>query len=162
MIESLPERPTAGTPVIRRLTPADAPAIVAIENETFTLPWHPNVFLTMLAKREALCLGYLLEGRLIGYLIADMFVDVWHIMNLAVGAGRRRRHVASDLLARYFEITERESHRGHTLEVRVSNASAIELYRSYGFVATGVRRGYYSDNREDALIMWKESDGDSA
>ena len=44
----------------------------------------------------------------------------------------------------------------------MSNASAIELYRSYGFVATGVRRGYYSDNREDALIMWKESDGDSA
>ena len=162
MIESLPERPTAGTPVIRRLTPADAPAIVAIENETFTLPWHPNVFLTMLAKREALCLGYLLEGRLIGYLIADMFVDVWHIMNLAVGAPRRRRHVASDLLEHYFEFTEREPHRGHTLEVRVSNEPAIELYRSYGFVATGVRRGYYSDNREDALIMWKERDGDSA
>ena len=103
-----------------------------------------------------------IDGRLIGYLIADMFVDVWHIMNLAVGAPRRRRHVASDLLEHYFEFTEREPHRGHTLEVRVSNEPAIELYRSYGFVATGVRRGYYSDNREDALIMWKERDGDSA
>jgi ribosomal-protein-alanine N-acetyltransferase len=162
MIESLPERPNAGSTVIRRLTPADVPAIVAIENDTFTLPWHPNVFLTLLTKREALCLGCLADGRLIGYLIADMFVDVWHIMNLAVSAGRRRRHIASDLLAAYFEMTEREAHRGHTLEVRVSNEPAIELYRSYGFVATGVRRGYYSDNREDALIMWKEWEGDSA
>ena len=162
MIESLPERPNGGSTVIRRLTPADVPAIVAIENDTFTLPWHPNVFLTLLTKREALCLGCVADGRLIGYLIADMFVDVWHIMNLAVGAARRRHHIASDLLERYFEITESEPHRGHTLEVRVSNEPAIELYRSYGFVATGVRRGYYSDNREDALIMWKERDGDSA
>jgi ribosomal-protein-alanine N-acetyltransferase len=116
----------------------------------------------MLVKPEALCLGCLAGGRLVGYLIADMFVDVWHIMNLAVSASQRRNHIASDLLEHYFEITDDDPHRGHTLEVRVSNEPAIELYRSYGFVATGVRRGYYSDNREDALIMWKERDGDSA
>jgi ribosomal-protein-alanine N-acetyltransferase len=162
MIESLPERPTEGTIVIRRLLTADLPAIVAIENATFTLPWHPNVFRALLTKREALCLGYVADGRLVGYLIADTFVDVWHIMNLAVDTPHRRRHVASDLLESYFEVTESEPHRGHTLEVRVSNEPAIELYRSYGFVATGVRRGYYSDNREDALIMWKEWEGDSA
>ena len=162
MIDSLPERSTADSTVIRRLLPADLAAIVAIENDTFSLPWHPNVFMSMLAKPESLCLGCLADGRLIGYLIADMFVDVWHIMNLAVGAARRRHHIASDLLERYFEITESEPHRGHTLEVRVSNEPAIELYRSYGFVATGVRRGYYSDNREDALIMWKEWEGESA
>jgi ribosomal-protein-alanine N-acetyltransferase len=162
MIESLPDRTTEGPTFIRRLTPGDVPVIVAIENDTFTLPWHANVFMTLLTKREAICLGYVADSRLIGYLIADMFVDVWHIMNLAVGASRRRRHVASDLLEHYFEITESEPHRGHTLEVRVSNEPAIELYRSYGFVATGARRGYYSDNREDALIMWKEWGGDSA
>jgi ribosomal-protein-alanine N-acetyltransferase len=162
MIDSLPDRPTAGATVIRRLLPADLAAIVAIENDTFTLPWHPNVFAQMLVKPEALCLGCLADGRLAGYLIADMFVDVWHIMNLAVSASRRRHHIASDLLEYYFEITEDEPHRGHTLEVRVSNEPAVELYRSYGFVATGVRRGYYSDNREDALIMWKEWDGESA
>ena len=162
MIDSLPERPLAGSTVIRRLLPADLAAIVAIENDTFSLPWHPNVFMSMLAKPESLCLGCLAGGRLVGYLIADMFVDVWHIMNLAVSAACRRRHAGSDLLEAYFEITELDGHRGHTLEVRVSNESAIELYRSFGFVATGVRRGYYSDNREDALIMWKEWEGDSA
>jgi ribosomal-protein-alanine N-acetyltransferase len=147
---------------IRELVPADLPTIVAMEQATFTLPWQPNVFMTLLTKREALCLGYILEGRLIAYLIADMFVDVWHIMNLAVHPACRRRHIASDLLEEYFEITESEPHRGHTLEVRVSNEPAIELYRSYGFIATGVRKGYYSDNREDALIMWKEWEGDTA
>ena len=147
---------------IRELTPADLPAIVAIEQATFTLPWQANVFMTLLTKHEALCLGYVLEGRLIAYLVADMFVDVWHIMNLAVHPSYRRRHVASDLLEEYFEITEGEAHRGNTLEVRVSNEPAIELYRSYGFIATGVRKGYYSDNREDALIMWKEWEGDTA
>ncbi|HUK76545.1 MAG TPA: ribosomal protein S18-alanine N-acetyltransferase [Thermoleophilia bacterium] len=162
MIESLPERPIGGSTVIRRLVPADLDVIVAIERETFSLPWHRNVFASMLIKPEALCLGYVVDGRLIGYLIADMFVDVWHIMNLAVSPARRRRHIASDLLEHYFEITETDPHRGHTLEVRVSNEPAIQLYRSYGFVATGVRRGYYSDNREDALIMWKEWEGDSA
>ena len=147
---------------IRELTRADLPAIVAIEQETFSLPWHANVFLTLLTKREALCLGYFESGRLAGYLIADMFVDVWHIMNIAVRPALRRRHIASDLLEEYFSVTEGRPHRGHTLEVRVSNEPAIELYRSYGFVATGVRKGYYNDNREDALIMWKEWEGDTA
>ena len=162
MIESLPERPIGGSTVIRRLVPGDVEAVVAIEQATFSLPWHRNVFMSMLVKPEALCLGYVVDGRLTGYLIADMFVDVWHVMNLAVSAASRRRHVASDLLERYFEFTESAPHRGHTLEVRVSNEPAIQLYRSYGFVATGVRRGYYSDNREDALIMWREWEGDSA
>jgi ribosomal-protein-alanine N-acetyltransferase len=87
---------------------------------------------------------------------------VWHLMNLCVDQPYRRQHVASRLLEAYFAITERRGHRGHTLEVRVSNAPGIELYRSFGFVATGVRPGYYSDDREDAVIMWKDYEGDSA
>jgi len=153
---------TDGRPVIRELNRADLSTIMEIEQQAFTMPWHANVFLSLLTKQESLCLGCLENGRLCGYLIADMFVDVWHIMNIAVRPALRRRHIASDLLERYFEITEREPHRGHTLEVRISNEPAIELYRSYGFVATGVRKGYYNDNREDALIMWKEWEGDSA
>ena len=55
-----------------------------------------------------------------------------------------------------FELTAADDRRGYTLEVRVSNAAAIRLYERHGFVARGVRRGYYTDNREDALIMWKD------
>jgi ribosomal-protein-alanine N-acetyltransferase len=60
------------------------------------------------------------------------------------------------MLERLFEDTATDERRGYTLEVRVSNEGAIKLYERLGFVARGVRRGYYTDNREDALIMWKD------
>jgi ribosomal-protein-alanine N-acetyltransferase len=60
------------------------------------------------------------------------------------------------LLRRLFDLTSGRSRRGYTLEVRVSNTGAIKLYESLGFHSRGVRRGYYTDNREDALIMWKD------
>ena len=60
------------------------------------------------------------------------------------------------LLERLFELTADDARRGYTLEVRVSNATAIGLYERLGFEARGIRRGYYTDNREDALIMWKD------
>jgi ribosomal-protein-alanine N-acetyltransferase len=64
--------------------------------------------------------------------------------------------VARQLLDRLFEVTASDERRGYTLEVRVSNEGAIKLYEAMGFVARGVRRGYYTDNREDALIMWRD------
>jgi len=69
---------------------------------------------------------------------------------------RRRRGIATTMLEELFRLTERDPRRGYTLEVRVSNAAAIALYERLGFHATGVRRAYYTDNREDALIMWKD------
>ena len=63
---------------------------------------------------------------------------------------------AHALLERLFEVTSSDERRGYTLEVRVSNEGAIKLYERLGFVARGVRRGYYTDNREDALIMWRD------
>ncbi|HSS53216.1 MAG TPA: GNAT family N-acetyltransferase, partial [Gaiellales bacterium] len=84
------------------------------------------------------------------------YVDAWHVMNVAVDAPWRGRGVARQMLERLFELTGEDIDRGYTLEVRVSNDSAIGLYRDLGFVETGVRRGYYTDNREDALIMWRD------
>jgi ribosomal-protein-alanine N-acetyltransferase len=140
----------------------DLETIAAIERRTFTLPWSLAVFSAQLSRGGGIAMVCEVDGQTIGYLIADMFVDVWHLMNLAVDEPWRRRHIAADLLEAYFEITERRPHRGHTLEVRASNTAAIELYRSYGFIATGVRPGYYSDDHEDAVIMWKDWEGESA
>jgi ribosomal-protein-alanine N-acetyltransferase len=78
------------------------------------------------------------------------------VMNVAVAPDRQRRGIASALLGRLFELTADDDRRGYTLEVRVSNAGAIALYERLGFEQRGVRRGYYTDNREDALIMWRD------
>ena len=83
-------------------------------------------------------------------------------MNVAVADSYRRRGIASALLERLFEVTESDPRRGYTLEVRVSNTGAIRLYEQLGFEARGIRRGYYTDNREDALIMWREPDAHRA
>ena len=125
-------------------------------------PWCIALFTQELERPLAMSLVCEEKPSIVGYLIADMFVDVWHLMNVSVDEDYRRRHIAADLLEAYFDSTERRPHRGHTLEVRVSNESAIELYRSFGFVATGVRPRYYDDNGEDAVIMWKDWEGVSA
>jgi ribosomal-protein-alanine N-acetyltransferase len=77
-------------------------------------------------------------------------------MNVAVATEFRRRGIATTLLQRVFEVTANDPQRGYTLEVRVSNVEAIRLYERLGFEPRGIRRGYYTDNREDALIMWRE------
>src|SRR5205085_6459157 len=91
--------------------------------------------------------------ELLGYLIISRYVDAWHVMNVAVAPEHRRRRIATMLLERLFELTTDEHRRGYTLKVRVSNDVAIRLYERAGFKPRGIRRGYYTDNREDALIM---------
>ena len=78
-------------------------------------------------------------------------------MNVAVDPERQRRGIATRLIERLFELTRDDERRGYTLEVRVSNDAAITLYESLGFEPRGIRRGYYTDNREDALIMWRDA-----
>ena len=153
---------TASKVDIRRLELRDLNAIERIERDSYPTPWSRSMFAGELAKPSSLSLGAFdpETGDLLGYLIISRYVDAWHVMNLAVAPGYRRRRIASSLLDRLFELTSGEDRRGYTLEVRVSNDVAIRLYEQAGFRARGIRRGYYTDNREDALIMWRES-GDS-
>ena len=160
-LEAVPDVPR-GERVVRAMQFTDIEVVSAIERRTFTLPWSTAIFSAQLARESGIALVCEIGGRIAAYLIADMFVDVWHLMNVAVDEPYRRLHLASELIEAYFAITELHGHRGHTLEVRVSNKSAIQHYRSFGFVATGVRPGYYSDDREDALIMWKDWEGETA
>jgi ribosomal-protein-alanine N-acetyltransferase len=161
-VERLPLRPRPEERVIRPMQFTDIEAVTEIEKRTFSMPWSMAIFSGQLARETGLCFVCEIDRRVVAYLLADMFVDVWHIMNLAVDEPFRRRHIAADLLEAYFAVTERRGHRGHTLEVRASNIAAIELYRSFEFVSTGVRPRYYSDDREDAVIMWKDWQGDTA
>ncbi len=143
---------------IRRLTLRDLGPIEEIERVSYPTPWSRSMFAGELAKPSSLSLGAFdkLTGELLGYLIISRYVDAWHVMNVAVDPQHRRRGIARTLLGRLFEETAGDGRRGYTLEVRVSNVGAIRLYETLGFRGRGVRRGYYTDNREDALIMWKD------
>ncbi len=141
---------------IRSLQTRDLGAIDEIERRSYPTPWSRSMFAGELAKPASICLGAFEGQELVGYMIISRYVDAWHVMNLAVDPAQRRRGIAMSLLERLFELTDDDARRGYTLEVRVSNEGAIRLYEQAGFRARGIRRGYYTDNREDALIMWRD------
>jgi ribosomal-protein-alanine N-acetyltransferase len=143
---------------LRRLTPKDLEAIERIERRSYPTPWSRSMFASELSKPSSISLGAFEAetGELVGYLVISRYVDAWHVMNIAVAPERRRQGIAVALFERLFELTVADGRRGYTLEVRISNEAAIKLYERLGFQSRGVRRGYYTDNREDALIMWRD------
>lgn len=142
---------------IRPMKLADLRSIVSIEETSFPRPWSLNAFITQLARDDSICLVAEADEKVVGYIIATQYVEVWHLLDLAVHEEFRRQYIATDLLETLLELCGREPHRGYTLEVRKSNRGAIKMYESFGFICTGIRKGYYRDNSEDALIMWKDS-----
>jgi ribosomal-protein-alanine N-acetyltransferase len=149
---------TGVTVELRRLALEDLSAIERIERRSYPTPWSRSMFAGELAKPSSYCVGAFdpERRRLIGYMIVSRYVDAWHVMNVAVEEAHRRRGIARRLLADLFDATAGDGTRGYTLEVRVSNDRAIKLYEGLGFRTTGLRRGYYTDNREDAYVMWKD------
>jgi [ribosomal protein S18]-alanine N-acetyltransferase len=144
-----------GTLTLRRLGYGDLPSVISIERRSFPTPWSLAMFVLELSKPSGICLAAEDEGRLVGYLVCARYDDVWHLMNVAVHPDRRRRGIATELIERLFE--EAGEGARFTLEVRVSNESAIAMYKRFGFRSAGRRRSYYHDNGEDALIMWLEA-----
>jgi ribosomal-protein-alanine N-acetyltransferase len=143
---------------VRKLTLGDLAEIERIERRSYPTPWSRSMFAGELSKPSSYCIGAV-DGdvdRLAAYLIVSRYVDAWHVMNVAVDPRYRRRGLARQLLTELFGATSSDSMRGYTLEVRVSNDAAIKLYERLGFKISGVRRGYYTDNREDAYVMWKD------
>ena len=139
---------------IRRLTYADLPQVIAIERRAFPTPWSLAMFVLELSKPSGICLAALVEDRVVGYLVCSRYDVVWHVMNVAVDPARRREGIATALLERLFDQADQPGEQ-YTLEVRLSNDPAIALYERFEFESAGVRPGYYHDNKEDALIMWR-------
>jgi [ribosomal protein S18]-alanine N-acetyltransferase len=146
---------------IRPLAYADLPQVIAIERRAFTTPWSLAMFVLELSKPSGICLAALRGGRLVGYLVCSRYDTVWHVMNVAVDDRLWRQGIAKSLLGRLFAQADAPGEQ-YTLEVRPSNVAAIRLYEELGFHAAGKRRGYYHDNREDAVIMWRKADGIAA
>jgi [ribosomal protein S18]-alanine N-acetyltransferase len=146
---------------IRRLSYSDLPTVISIERRSFPTPWSLAMFVLELSKPSGICLAATDEdGRLAGYLVCSRYDTVWHLMNVAVDPERRRQGIATVLINRLFEEGGAQS--PYTLEVRVSNGEAIAMYERFGFRSAGMRRGYYHDNGEDAVIMWYERELEQA
>ncbi|HEU0249842.1 MAG TPA: ribosomal protein S18-alanine N-acetyltransferase [Solirubrobacteraceae bacterium] len=139
---------------VRELAYADLPRVIAIERRAFPTPWSLAMFVLELSKSSGICLAAVNGRRLVGYMICSRYDTVWHVMNVAVDTDHQHKGVASALLAELFaRVGDAEAR--YTLEVRRSNHVAIHLYEREGFRAAGLRRRYYQDNGEDALVMWR-------
>ena len=145
--------PEASGLTIRTLGYGDLPDVIAIERRSFPAPWSLAMFVLELSKPSSICVGALRDGELIGYLICSRYHTVWHLMNVAVREDQRRLGGATLLIEHLLDSAG--DHDRYTLEVRVSNDEAIRMYESFGFRTAGLRRRYYHDNNEDALIMWR-------
>lgn len=149
---------------LRSMRREDIPAVVAIERLSFSLPWSEAAFRREL---EEVSHSHLLvvegpapgggEGLVLGYACWWEVTDECHITDFAVAPPARRRGIGDFLIQGLLEDARRRGMVRATLEVRTGNEAAIALYEKWGFTSIAMRRRYYPDNDEDALVMWKES-----
>lgn len=143
--------------VIDPMRVRDIPDVLKIEQLSFTTPWTRGAFLSeLLANDNAYYIVAKVNSVTVAYIGVWVIVDEGHITNVAVHPDYRRRGIGTRLLLAADELVRARGGRRMTLEVRKSNVSAQRLYRSLGYVPAGIRKGYYRDNREDAIVMWKD------
>jgi ribosomal-protein-alanine N-acetyltransferase len=141
-----------GEVTFRRIAYGDLPAVLSIERRSFPAPWSLAMFVLEVSKPSGVCIAAIAGDEIIGYLVCSRYADVFHLMNVAVDPDLRRLGVAARMVERMLDEAGRDER--YTLEVRVSNHAAIAMYEKLGFRRAGRRRRYYSDNGEDAMIMW--------
>lgn len=138
---------------IEELKPHDLDEIIAIEQVSFPTPWPRQVFDMELNSSRSYKRVSKVNGTVVGYIIAWKIHDEVHILNLAVHPDHRRKGIGRGLLIDCLRHFSRKGIRSAILEVRVRNQDAIRLYERIGFRSIGLRRKYYSDTGEDALVM---------
>ena len=142
--------------VIRKGGPEDVDGIAALEQVCFASPWSRESIYHDLAENPlAVYMAAECGGEIVGYVGIWLVAEEGYINNVAVSPSYRRRHVGSALIEAMLAITGQAGIQRHTLEVRVSNQAAKGLYEKFGFREAGLRKGYYEDNGEDAVIMWR-------
>ena len=135
------------------MTTADIESVIAIERASFQFPWSTRFFLDELQVDCARSILAEIESRIVGYVLFWFLPEDVDIHNIAVHPDFRRQGIGRLLLDQVIAAARRQKRLRVTLDVRFSNTPAQNLYRSFGFVTRGLRKGYYSDNGEDALVM---------
>lgn len=138
------------------MTEAHLDGVMELEEATFSIPWSRADFEREI-RENAMAIYYVAaeKGKILGYAGMWHVVTEGHITNVGVLEEARRRGIGSMLMEKMMETAREKKMTGMTLEVRMGNAPAQALYHKFGFRAEGVRRNYYADTKEDAIIMWR-------
>lgn len=147
------------TVTIKRMTKEDLDRIIAIEEKAYGAHhWSKDSFLQEISNDLAHYYSlFNSENELVAYAGCWHILEEAHITNIAVDVDHRKKYYGQALLKRILDDCYKNLIKYITLEVRVSNTPAINLYTKYGFTSFGVRKKYYQDNNEDALIMWTKN-----
>lgn len=142
---------------IRRAGKRDIDAIAGLEKICFAIPWSRKSIAHELTENKiALYIVAEINGQVVGYGGMWHIIDEAHITNVAVMPEYRRKHIASAIITVMIEASVSKGIHRFTLEVRSGNQAARALYSRFGFKEAGLRKGYYEDNGEDAVIMWRD------
>ena len=140
--------------LFRAMTQDDAEAVAAIEEKSFAVPWKRDDFWREAKNELASYIVGVLDGKIVAYAGAWVSFNQADVMSVAVDPEYRGQGLGTLLFGELIRVVKARGATAITLEVRPSNTAAIKLYESFGLRSVGRRRGYYSDNGEDALIMW--------
>jgi ribosomal-protein-alanine N-acetyltransferase len=144
-----------GDIILRKATLDDLEGIYNVEKQSFTMPWTREAFYNEFVHNHfATYLVLVDEEKIIGYCGVWIIIDEAHVTNLAVLPEYRGRKLGEALLMHVMEYAQLSKAKTLSLEVRVSNTIARSLYKKLGFQEGGIRKGYYTDNYEDAIVMW--------
>jgi ribosomal-protein-alanine N-acetyltransferase len=150
---------------IDEMTPDDLKEVLEIEQISFPTPWSENIFLSELHSELSRIFlaksGLLEEQKILGYICIWLVKGEVHILNLACHPDFKRHGIATSLLVHSLFFSFQKGVRKVFLEVRASNKEALSLYRKYGFKPIGIRKRYYSDTKEDAVVMVLEMESRS-
>ena len=144
---------------IEKMTKDDIESVIQIEAEAYGKHhWSKSSFYDEMQNNLAkYYVAKTLTGEVVGYAGTWHIIDEGHITTIAVKKSHLRKHIGEAIITKIIDDCYQEGIKYLTLEVRVSNTPAINLYTKYGFNSLGSRKGYYQDNNEDALIMWTEN-----
>jgi len=141
--------------IIRDMKLEDIDSVYDVEKSCFSDPWSKDSFKKEIKNNLAKYLVAQVEDKVVGYVGAWFIVDEAHITNVAISPKHRGQKIGDKIIKYLIDECTKSGIKAMTLEVRSSNIVAQNLYKKYDFKFAGVRKEYYSDNKEDAIIMWK-------
>ena len=140
--------------IIDSMKEEDIDAILDISSLSFSVCWSKSSYIQELSNPVAKYLVAKINSDVVGFAGTWIVLDEAHITNIAVHPNYRQQGIASKILEKLLSYCKTQGCTAYTLEVRSSNEAAKALYKKYNFKQDGVRKGYYEDNKEDAILMW--------